>query len=105
MKINTQWWRHVNAWRESGLSQADYCRQQGLNRKTFSVWTRRVQGDLSLHKDAPLELLPVQLESSSPVASPQANVMLQLAHGGGAQLELSTAVSPRWLAELLRCLA
>ena len=104
MKINTQWWRHVNAWRESGLSQADYFRQQGLNRKTFSVWTRRVQGDLSLHKDAPLELFPVQLESSSLVASPQANVMLQLAHGG-AQLELSAAVSPRWLAELLRCLA
>ena len=69
MKINTQWWRHVNAWRESGLSQADYCRQQGLNRKTFSVWTRRIQVDLSLDKDAPLELLPVQLESSPPVAS------------------------------------
>ena len=70
MKINTQWWRHVNAWRESGLSQADYCRQQGLNRKTFSLRTRRVQVDLSLDKDAPLELLPVQLELSPPVALP-----------------------------------
>ena len=71
MKINTQWRRHVEAWRESGLSQADYCRQQGLNRKTFSVWTRRVQVDLSLDKDAPLELLPVQVEPSAPVASAQ----------------------------------
>ena len=103
MKINAHWYRHVEAWRESGLSQADYCRQQGLNHKTFSVWTRRVQVDLSLDKDAPLDLLPVQLEPSAPVASTQASVMLRLAHG--AQLELSTAVSPRWLAELLRCLA
>ena len=40
MKINAHWLRHVETWRESGLSQADYCRQQGLNHKTFSVWTR-----------------------------------------------------------------
>jgi len=41
MKINTQWCRHVEAWRESGLNQANYCRQQGLNPKTFSAWARR----------------------------------------------------------------
>ena len=102
MKINAQWRRHVEAWRESGLSQADYCQQQGLNRKTFSVWTRCVQGGLFLDKDAPLELRPVQLEPSAPVASTPASVMLRLANG--VKLELSTAVSPRWLAELLRCL-
>ena len=102
MKINAHWRRHVDAWRESGLSQADYCRQQGLNHKTFSVWTRRVQVDLSLDKNAPLGLLPVQVEPSPSLASTQASMMLWLAHG--AQLELSTDVPPRWLAELLRCL-
>ena len=101
MKINAHWRRHVDAWRESGLSQAVYCRQQGLNHKTFSVWTRRVQVDLSMDKNVPLGLLPVQVESSASVAA-QASMMLRLAHG--AQLELSTDVPPRWLAELLRCL-
>ena len=48
MKINAQWQRHVEAWRESGLSQAGYCHQHGLNRKTFSLWTRRDQGDPSM---------------------------------------------------------
>ena len=103
MKINAHWRRHVDAWRESGLSQADYCRQQGLNHKTFSVWTRRVQVDLSMDKNVPLGLLPVQVEPPASVASTQASMTLRLVHG--AQLELSTAVSPRWLAELLRCLA
>jgi len=103
MKIKAHWQRHVKAWRESGLNQADYCRQQSLNHKTFSVWALRVQGGLSLDKDALLDLLPVQLEPSPPVASTLGSLMLRLAHG--AQLELSTAVSPRWLAELLRCLA
>ena len=103
MKIHTQWCRHVEAWRKSGLSQADYCRQQGLNPKTFSTWTRRVRRELSLDKDAPLEIIPVQVVPSVPVTSAHACVMLRLAHG--AQLELSTAAPPRWLAELLRCLA
>ena len=103
MKINAHWRRHVEAWRESGLSQADYCRQQGLNHKTFSVWTRRVQVNPSLDKNTPLDLLPVQLEPSPSIASTQASMMLRLANG--AQLELSTAVPPRWLAELLRCRA
>jgi hypothetical protein len=103
MKINAQWRRHVEAWRESGLSQADYCRQQNLNPKTFSLWTRRVQDDLSLSMGSPLELIAVQVAPSAPVASTSASVMLRLANG--VQLELSTAASPGWLAELLRCLA
>lgn len=104
MKIHPQWCRHVEAWRKSGLSQADYCRQQGLNPKTFSTWmrhVRRVRRELSLDKDARLEIIPVQVAPSVPVASAHACVILRLAHG--AQLELSTAAPPRWLAELLRC--
>ena len=100
MKTQTQWWRHVEAWRESGLTQADYCRQQGLHPKTFSAWTRR---ELSMDKDAPLKLIAVQVAPSVSAASAQASVMLRFPHG--IQLELSTAVPPRWLAELLQCLA
>jgi len=104
MKINTQWQRHVEAWRESGLSQADYCQQHGLNRKTFSLWTRRDQGAPSMNRGTSLELISVQVSPSVPVATAEASaLLLRLPHG--AQLELSTAVPPRWLAELLRCLA
>jgi hypothetical protein len=49
MKINAQCRRHVKAWHESGLSQADYCRQQDVNPKTFSRWARL---ELANDKDA-----------------------------------------------------
>jgi len=101
MKIHTQWQRHVEAWRKSGLSHADYCRQQGLNPKTLSAWSRRA---LPIDKNAPLEVIAVQVTPSAPAVIADTNVILRLAHDG-AQLELSAAVSPRWLAELLRCLA
>ena len=100
MKINTQWWRHVEAWRESGLSQADYCRQQGLNPKTLSAWARRA---LPVDKDTPLEVIAVQVTPSAQAVIADTNLILRLGHG--AHLELSTAMSPHWLAELLRCLA
>jgi len=104
MKKHTQWQQHVKAWRESGLSQADYCRQQSLNAKTFSVWARRCQLDLSMdNKDAPLEIIPIPVAASVPDAPTQACMTLRFP--GDAQLELSTAVSPRWLAELLQCLS
>lgn len=104
MKINAHWQQHVEAWRASGLSQADYCHQHGLNRKTFSLWTRRDQDDPSRDRDTSLELIAVQVSPSEPAATAEAStLLLRLPHG--AQLELSTAVPPRWLAELLRCLA
>jgi len=104
MKINAQWRRHVEAWRESGLSQANYCQQHGLNRKTFSLWTRRDQGESSMDRDTSLELISVQVSPSVPVASAEASALL-LRFPHGTQLKLPTAVPPRWLAELLRCLA
>jgi hypothetical protein len=32
---------HVRAWRVSGLSRIDYCRQRGLNLRTFNQWVAR----------------------------------------------------------------
>lgn len=29
---------HVQAWRSSGLSRADYCRQRGIKYSTFLTW-------------------------------------------------------------------
>ena len=103
MKKHTQWQQHVKVWRESGLSQADYCRQQSLNAKTFSVWVRRCQLKSSMDKNAPLEIISVQVAPSVPDAPAQACMMLRFPRG--EELELSTAVSPRWLAELQQCLS
>lgn len=32
---------HVRAWHVSGLSRIDYCRQRGLNPRTFNQWVAR----------------------------------------------------------------
>ncbi len=66
-------------------------------------FVRRVRDKLPLGKVAPLEIIPIQIAPSVPVASVQADMMLRFQHG--EELELPTAVSPRWLTELLQCLS
>lgn len=36
------WHGHVEAWKASGLRQVDYCQQQGLSRKSMSLWKRKL---------------------------------------------------------------
>jgi len=99
MKVQTPWWQHVDNWRVSGLTQAEYCRQHGLHNKTFSTWTRRRRpADCNI----PLDIIPVHVCPAEAVSEANTVITLRLQ---AAVLELSTAVSPRWLAELLQCLA
>jgi len=38
------WQQHLRAWSQSGLTQADYCRQHQLSRAAFGWWKRQLQG-------------------------------------------------------------
>ena len=90
------WEKHIEGWRSSGLSQALYCRQQGLNPNTFSTRLRAHRG---LPQAAGQSLIPVRVERA--VSSSEG---LVLRTSLGHRLEVPATVSPRWLAELLQCL-
>jgi hypothetical protein len=90
--------QHLQAWQISGLSQAAYYRQFGLNPKTFSGWRRRYSATPTRPRS---ELLPIQV--APPVAGQTQAVALRLT--SGHQLELPASTAPAWLAELIRCLA
>ena len=98
MKAQTLWLQHVEAWRASGLTQADYCRQHGLSVKSLSYWIRRKQPEASA---TAVKMIPVQVKPDDAVPDTDTPISLLFQ---GIELELSPAVSPRWLAELLRCL-
>ncbi len=36
------WQQHLDAWRVSGLRQAEYCRQHGLPPKYMTLWKRKL---------------------------------------------------------------
>jgi hypothetical protein len=132
MKITAvQWCQHIESWRGSDLSQAAYCRQHGLNAKSFSRWIRkqllRNSGDSltaivgTLDNDDNAQFIPIRVIGDVPVPdcsgfaadrswsdrtqeTPVTAATLTL-RVHGSELVLSTAVQPNWLAELLLCLA
>jgi len=94
MALSKKWIGHIDAWQASGMPSADYCRQQGLNTKTFSA---RLSEYRRGRPSSPPALIPVQVQV--PVSEP-----LVLRHTDGHRLELPPGVSAAWLAELWRCL-
>jgi hypothetical protein len=89
--------KHVEAWQASGLPQAAYCRQAGLNAKNLSRWIRNYP--LELEAPAP-RLIPIEIRPNE--VPPE---VLRLRLSQGCTLELPVTVSARWLGELLQCLA
>jgi len=90
---------HIKIWQASGLTQAVYCRQQGLNAKTFSRWFKTYP--LSNQSAKPL-LIPLEIKPAAATTPATASLWLRLSNGHA--LELPGNISPRWLAELLQCL-
>ena len=90
--------KHVETWQASGLSQAAYCREHKLNAKTFSNWLRIYRIEQTDTKVP--TIIPVTIKSAASSTEP-----LHLCTASGHLLQLPANVSPKWLGELLKCLA
>ncbi len=89
--------KHITLWQAGGQSQADYCRQNGLNAKTFSRWLR-IYHDAG--KQPSPSLIPIEIK---PTVIPITET-LRLRFSSGDTLELPASISARWVSELLQCL-
>jgi len=52
------WQSHLETWKDSGLSQAEYCRQKELKSRIFTYWKLKLSS-----QDSPVELVQVCTES------------------------------------------
>lgn len=62
-KANSPYWSmHIEAWRQSGLSQAAYCGEHGLSKHTFRKWLKHLisKEDMRKHVEYQKELLRQQ---------------------------------------------
>ncbi len=69
---NRERWRdHIEAWRDSGLTQQAYCAREGLTVASLQRWRRifREEAAGSAEAPAPKGLIPVRLVSESPSGS------------------------------------
>ena len=88
------WQRHIRAWRNSGLSQAAYCRENGLKHYQLWYWKTHLAED-----QAGVSFGPLQLSSNSPV--PVNHVALRLHTPNGFRIDVAGSFDPNVLKQLI----
>ena len=88
------WRRHLEAWRESGLTQVAYCASQGVSLKSFCRW-RGKEKEARAAAATSLTLVPVRIDQL------EAAHVVRLRSPGGWEIELPDRRAS-WLADLLR---
>lgn len=108
--IRAWWAEHLQAQRDCGQSQANYCRALGLDPKYFTLWKRKLRDERSVLKPVdPPRLVPVVLRSNRSAPAPSlprseaANapaavvaICLNLGNGISLSLEVATGRFGRW---------
>ena len=93
--------RALQVWKESGLSGAKFAAKHGLNAQRLFWWRKRLEEDVV--QQPRVRLIPADVVGLAEAAHPKA-VVIRIA--GGVAIEVdSDAVSPSWVAALVRELA
>ena len=93
------WEVHVEAWKQSGKAQSDYCRDNGLSSKLFGYWKRK----LCSKKEAAVSFVPVSIKRPYP-ASVNTSASLRLVVGNGYGIDIGDGFNPDTLNRLLNTL-
>ena len=82
------WRRHLVAWRDSGLSQAAYCRPQDMSLSSFGYWRGKLG---AVPSSPPPALLPIVV---SPVPTSMDRLDAVLPNGLQVRLPIGGDVAP-----------
>jgi hypothetical protein len=67
---NPDWPQHFERWRQSGLTQSEYCRQAGLSRHRFKYWRRQLEPtEVRRRRKRASGFVPVQVRPSTAAPS------------------------------------
>lgn len=89
------WEPHIRGWKESGISQADYCRDHGLNIRVFGYWKRKL-----CRKSPEPGFVPVLIKPAGTVAS-RSDASLRLIIREDMCVEIGDRFNPDTLRRLL----
>ncbi|MEN6440240.1 MAG: IS66 family insertion sequence element accessory protein TnpB [Syntrophobacter sp.] len=93
------WKKHIAQWGKSGLSQAEYCRQNKIGLKSFQYWKRR-----SKCNSAPPALIEVPLPRPAVAQLLPANAHLCVVVGQQYRIEIFTGFESEDLERVVRVL-
>jgi len=88
------WEKHIAAWRRSDLSQAEYCRNNGLVKSRFWYWRKR----FDRHGTEDITFVPVTV---SPSRTSQSCGAIRVITPNGYRIELENGFDPDGMRQLI----
>ena len=92
------WEQHLREWKSSGLSQAEFCRQNKLSLKSFVYWKKREKS-----MSGPVCLVEVDVRRQPLVSFPSTS-LLRLLVGGQYRIEIEKNFDAEALDQLIQFL-
>ena len=89
------WKRHIEEWRRTGGSQAEYCRGQKLSAKSFTYWKSRFR------QKSAVSFVPVEVKPEAQMADISSGLVLCK---DGYRIEIKEGFKPEALGKVLRTL-
>ena len=97
------WQSHMQQWRDSGLSQADYCAQHRLKIYQFHYWRGKLRAKSTKAESSPrLVELETKTDWNAPVR-PERVYPLKI-HVGKAVIEVGSDMPPETLRQFVKAL-
>jgi hypothetical protein len=98
--LQQTWQHHVQAWKTTNLSQAQYCRTHGLDQSQFSYWKRKFNRVNSVTQSVTSKFALAQIETVTEHVSSSLTVTLP----NGAQVEGIDESNAQIAAKLIECM-
>ncbi len=89
------WQPRIDAWKQSGISQTDFCRRHGLNIKIFGYWKRKL-----CSRPEGVSFVPVAIKPSH-ISSVKSGSSLRVVTCNGLSIEVGDGFNAATLRQLL----
>lgn len=94
--VRKSWEERINAFKQSGQSQSEWCRQNGLNLRSFNNWYNKLKKHSNSKPDS-VSWLPINVVNKTPATSLKIIV-------GDAAIEVTEGFDPKLLTEVVKVL-
>ena len=91
-----EWKSRINAWKSSGLTQVEYCRQKELSKCQFTYWKCKLD-----KKEVPVKFISIPGESVQSQIPRNTQAPIKLIIDSRYQIEIGDGFSPGTLSALI----
>jgi len=98
-KLENYWTNELKKWQKSGLSQAEYCRQNKLKHYRLTYWKKKLLNDLSPKQ--PFRLVELN-QAQGADGSVSVNEILQIRILSNGKLELEVDMGGKFQSRLFK---